>query len=90
VRPGISNRAAKRRGLSGDVSCLGGATALQALECALRLAEIHGTFLKFRAVDLGTLIKAGVLNSRRCRNGERFRQPQMFGLETAGYSVAQR
>jgi hypothetical protein len=63
----MSDRAAKRWDQAVRF-CLGGATALETLECALRLAEIHGTFLKFRAVDLGALIKAGVLNGRRCRN----------------------
>jgi hypothetical protein len=32
---------------------------LETLECALRLAEIHGKFLKFRAVDLDALNKGG-------------------------------
>ncbi len=48
-------------------------TALETLECTLRLLEVRGTSLKFGAIDFGTLIKTGVLDSRGGRNRERFR-----------------
>jgi len=58
---------------------------LEALECALRLAEIDGTFLKFRAVDLGALIKAGVLNGRRCRNTPPRGHANVFVTDRKGF-----
>src|SRR5689334_24913733 len=64
-------------------------TALETLESTLCLFKIGHPFLKFRAKNLGALIKPSILDCRRRGHGETFGKPQMLLSDTARGRLAQ-